>query len=235
MDAATQQTFDNLRPSKDGISKFDSIIDGMKQLAKVKTGTLGFSYLIRTEADGFGIKSNVHEIFDAAILAREIGCDYVEFKPSYSYAGDTEHALLKHSPERMNEARRQLEHLHEVETENFRVVYAINLKDSLDGVESPQFKDYHFCPAAYLRTLITPYGIYVCPYWRGKDRFKVGDPQKDSIKTIWQSQRRKEVMNSLDPIVKCNFHCLRNETNREIIRLMQNPNIEEVAEYDRFI
>ena len=71
MDAASQKTFDKLRPGKDGQSKFQTIIDGMKELAKIKRGELGFSFLIRTEADGFGIESNIDEIFDAAILAKK--------------------------------------------------------------------------------------------------------------------------------------------------------------------
>ena len=40
----------------------------------------------------------------------------------------------------------------------------------------------------------------------------------------------------LDPSTVCNFHCLRDETNREIIRMldMKPEEIELVEEYDRF-
>ncbi len=87
MDAATSETFGKLRPTKDGKSTFNHIIEGMKNLAKIKRGNLGFSFLIRTEADGFGIQSNISEIYDAAVLAKQIGCDYIEIKPSYNYVG----------------------------------------------------------------------------------------------------------------------------------------------------
>ena len=237
MDAATSETFFRLRPSKDGKSKFNEIVSAMKDLAKIKKGKLGFSYLIRTEADGFGITSNINEIYDAAALARNIGCDYFEVKPSYEYSGGIAHALVKHSPARMQEAKKEIERLGELETDNFRIITAINLNDSLNCVETPQNKDYNFCPAAYLRTLICPSGVYVCPYWRGKANFRVGDAKKDSIQDIWKSERRQKVMAELNPAKKCNFHCLRNETNKEIIRLM-NMNPEEIKiipEYDRFI
>ena len=43
-------------------------------------------------------------------------------------------------------------------------------------------------------------------------------------------------MDQLDPSSVCNFHCLRHETNQELIRLIKNPNdVEIVPEYDRFI
>ena len=237
MDAATSETFFKLRPGKDGKSKFEEIISAMKDLAKIKKGTLGFSYLIRTEADGFGITSNIHEIYNAAVLAKNIGCDYFEVKPSYEYTGGIAHALVRHSPERMQEAKAEIARLHEVETDNFKIITAINLNDSLNCVETPQYKDYHFCPAAYLRTLVCPSGVYVCPYWRGKDNFRVGDAKKDSIQDIWKSERRKKIMAELDPVKKCNFHCLRNETNKEIISMLNmNPQeIKIIPEYDRFI
>ncbi|MCR5770689.1 MAG: radical SAM protein [Butyrivibrio sp.] len=236
MDAATQETFDKLRPSKDGKSKFDAIVKGMRDLAKIKKGKLGFSYLIRTEADGFGITSNIHEIYDAALLARDIGCDYFEVKPSYAYAGGRPHALVVHSKERMNEAKKQVEKLKDLDTDSFKVITAINLEDSLNCVQTYQNKDYHFCPAAHLRTLICPSGVYVCPYWRGKTPYRIGDAKTQSLEDIWHSEKRKNIMNQLDPAIKCNFHCLRNETNKEVIRIQKTngEGIDIIPEYDRF-
>lgn len=237
VDAATAATFDKLRPSKDGKSKFQEIIAGMRALAKIKTGRLGFSYLIRTEADGFGLESNIHEIYDAALLAKDIGCDYFEVKPSYSYAGGRPHALVKHSEERMEEAKQEIARLQGLDTDKFKIITAINLMDSLNCVETEQNKGYHCCPAAYLRTLICPSGVFVCPYWRGKEPFRIGNAMTDSIADIWQSERRKKIMEGLNPTEKCQFHCLRNETNKEILRMMDMPaeEIKVVPEYDRFI
>ncbi len=237
MDAATPETFNKLRPAKDGINKFDEIIEGMRQLGKVKRGNMGFSYLIRTKADGFGIESNIDEIYDAAILARDIGCDYFELKPSYSYSGGIDHALVVHDKKDMEEARAQLERIKDLDTDTFKVITAINLDDSLNCVQSKQEKDYDFCPAAVLRTLICPSGVYVCPYWRGKEPYKIGNAMEDSLETIWHSERRKEVMSRLHPVKSCPFHCLRNDTNREVVDMIRAPKeeIEVVADYDRFI
>jgi len=152
---------------------------------------LGFSFLIRTEADGFGIKSNIHEIYDSALLARDIGCDYFEVKPSYSYAGGIDHALVVHSEGRMREAKKEVDRLSTLVTDSFKIMKAINLEDSLNGVKNIQAKDYIKCPMTELRTLICPSGVFVCPYWRGKERFRIGDVNNTSFKDMWAGDRKK--------------------------------------------
>lgn len=239
VDAATNETFLKLRPTKGGTSKFDKIIQNMRDLAEVKKGKLGFSFLIRTEADGFGIESNIHEIYNAAVLAKDIGCDYFEVKPSYNFVGGVDHSLVKHDPKRMEEAREQIERLDELATDNFKIMRAITLEDSLNGVEREQTKDYHYCPMTELRTLICPSGVFVCPYWRGKERFRIGDVNNTSMKDMWLGKRRKQVMAYLDPVKHCRFHCLRHESNIEVIKMIdlfnQGKDVETTEEYDRFI
>lgn len=237
VDAATSSVYNKLRPSKSGKSEFSHVISNMKKLGKIKKGTMGFSFLIRTSADGFGIESNIHEIYDAAALAREIGCDYFEVKPSYSYTGGQDHALVRHGKENMAHARKEIARLDELETETFRVIKAINLEASLSGVEEKQQKEYHRCPVAELRTLVCPSGVYICPYWRGKDNYRIGDIQEMSFSDMWHGKRRREVMEYVNPIEKCQFHCLRHDSNNEIVKLIDTPmgRIDIVDEYDRFI
>lgn len=237
VDAATPDTFNKLRPCKNGENGFLHIIDNMKQLSVIKKGKLGFSYLIRTQKDGFGIESNISEIYDAAVLAKNIGCDYFELKPSYSYAGGQPHALVRHEKRDMEEARIISEKLDTLETDSFKIIKAINLSASFDGVEVPQTKKYHYCPVSQLRTLVTPSGVYICPYWRGKIPFKIGDAQKMSLTEIWNGELRKKVMRQTDPSVVCDFHCLRHDSNNEIIRMLglSTDKIEVIPEYDRFI
>ncbi|MEY8516782.1 radical SAM protein [Lachnospiraceae bacterium 29-84] len=237
VDAASSEMFGKLRPSKSGKNEFYHIIENMRKLAQVKKGKLGYSYLIRTESDGFGIESNIHEIYDAAVLARDIGCDYFEIKPSYCYEGGQPHALVKHSYERMAQARAEISLLDELETDKFKIVKAINLEASLKCVQQKQEKNYTRCPVAELRTLITPSGVYICPYWRGKSEYSYGDAHGTFFSDIWNSKRRREVMDFADPSVKCQFHCLRHESNIEILDMLHcnMKDIEIVPEYDRFI
>jgi len=239
MDAATDAMFSKLRPTKGGGSKFDLIIKNMRHLAKIKKGKLGFSFLIRTEVEGEGVVSNIHEIYDAAVLAKEIGCDYFEVKPSYQYRGNVAHSLVIHDKEKMQQAKKEINRLSELVTDDFSVIKAITLDASLSGVQKPQNKNYTSCPATELRTLVTPSGVYVCPYWRGKDQFNVGDIIHSSFQNIWSSEKRKNIQKFLDPSVHCPFHCLRHDTNLEVLQMIEdienNKKIDVIEEFDRFI
>lgn len=239
MDAATDKVFSVLRPTRGGKSKFDKIVSNMRLLARSKKGKLGYSFLIQTPADGIGIISNIHEIYDAALLARDIGCDYFEVKPTYQFRNGVPHALMKHQQKLMDAARTEINRLDELETASFSIMYAINLKYALDGLQVSQTKDYKVCPSTHLRTTVTPTGVFVCPYWRGKDHMRVGDVTRQSFREVWEGQQRREVMQRLDASKDCNFHCLRHDTNMTSIeiraKLDAGVEIVRVDEFDRFI
>lgn len=237
VDAATEEMFSKLRPTKGGGSKFTAIIDNMRELSKVKKGKLGFSFLIRTEAEG--VACNIHEIYDAAVLAKEIGCDYFEIKPSYQYKNNAIHSLVKHDISRMEEAKKEIARLEELIDDEFSIIKAITLDASLEGAQINQPKNYKMCPATELRTLITPSGVYVCPYWRGKEQFKIGNASTTSLHELWKSSTRANVKNWLNASIHCPFHCLRHESNLEIYKIIDTvknqQEVEYIDEFDRFI
>jgi MoaA/NifB/PqqE/SkfB family radical SAM enzyme len=239
MDAGTSELFNVLRPSKSGKSKFDKIVNNMRQLAKVKKGKLGFSFLIRSPADGPGIVSNIHEIYDAAELARDIGCDYFEVKPSYQYREEADHALVIHEKGLMEDAKKEYARLDTLVTDDFAILKAINLEYSFNAEQVLQPKEYTTCPVTELRTLICPSGVFVCPYWRGKEHMRIGDLNNTSLSDLWSGELRGKVVERLDPSKDCTFHCLRHESNLEIlnsIRLMNSEDFpESIDEFDRFI
>jgi MoaA/NifB/PqqE/SkfB family radical SAM enzyme len=240
MDAATDKIFQKLRPTKSGGSKFEHIIANMKKLAKIKKGKLGYSFLIRSEVEGDDIVSNIHEIYDAAVLAKDIGCDYFEVKPSYNYKNNVAHSLVQHSQDRIEQMKEQILRLNDLVDDNFSITKAITLDESLGGVKNKQIKTYKTCPATELRTLITPGGVYVCPYWRGKKSFCVGDVKNTNFSVMWNAKQRKDIQKWLNPSVHCaNLHCLRHETNLEVLSMIEDirngKSIQTIDEYDRFI
>ena len=158
----------------------------MENLAK-KKGLLGF--LFQTPADGFGIVDNSGEIYEVALLARELGCDYFEVKPTYQFR-DVPHALMRHEKKYREKAKEEIKKIQELNSATFKVYQAINMEASIKGVTEKQYKDYNVCPATYLRTLITPKGIFVCPYWRAKSKFMLGDVNKTSFKEVCGKKRK---------------------------------------------
>ena len=71
--------------------------------------------------------TNVYEIYDAAKLSKEIGCDYFELKPSY----DDFHQIVMHSEKDMQIASVQLEMSKKLEDQNFRVLESVMLRSAL--------------------------------------------------------------------------------------------------------
>jgi MoaA/NifB/PqqE/SkfB family radical SAM enzyme len=230
MDAGTDATFNRIRPSKTGKSLFASVIKNMETFARVKRGKLGYSFMIFNEGDfGFKgipitnntlnnnihqIKTNVHEIYTAAKLARDIGCDYFEIKPMY----DVNHYAIMQPEDLTRIVDEQVEMAKELETFDFKILEATKLWASLHGESNLEPKEYQRCAVAQARTLVTPSGVYVCPYFRGSEHKKIGDIQTQSFSEMWHGQQRKMVINKLDPSRDCSMHCIRHESNQTIER-----------------
>tara|TARA_B100000963_G_scaffold362029_1_gene402308 strand:- start:4262 stop:5422 length:1161 start_codon:yes stop_codon:yes gene_type:complete len=228
VDAGTDEMFLKLRPTRNNKSKFNIVIENMRNLAKIKKGKLGYSFLIRTKADGMienpagkeiGLVevTNINEILAAAKLAKDIGCDYFELKPSY----DDDHQLILHSQEDMELAKSELVKARLLENTYFKILESIMLESSLNREKiGNQEKTYTSCLSAEMRTLVTPSGCYVCPYFRGSEDKKIGDARYSNFKDIW-NQSRKSVIDNLNPSVDCkNLHCIRHKTNIELERMV---------------
>ena len=246
MDAATSETFNRICPSKTGKSLFHSAISNMEAFARVKKGTLGYSFMVFSEGNhGFKgipistsmpkslseIKTNVHEIYDGAKLAREIGCDYFEVKPMY----DVNHFSIIQKQAIADIVEDQLEYAKSLETDKFKVIEALKLRASLRGESNLEPKSYTRCAVASMRTLVTSSGVYVCPYFRGQDNKKIGDISNMSFTEMWHSESRAEIMKNLNPSIDCPMHCIRNESNIAIENFLKNGFDSPTDDYDFFI
>lgn len=229
MDAGTDATFNRIRPSRTGKSLFSSAVKNMEAFARVKRGKLGYSFMIFNEGEfGFKgipiktnalddlrhIKTNVHEIYTAAKLARDIGCDYFEIKPMY----DVNHFAIMQPAELTRIVDEQVAMAKELETPDFKILEATKLWASLHGESNLEPKAYQRCAVAQARTLVTPSGVYVCPYFRGAEHKKIGDIQTQSFSHMWHGSQRRAVIDKLNPSKDCSMHCIRHESNQTIER-----------------
>ena len=232
VDAGSPEVFAEFRPHRSGRSQFDLVIRNMAKFASEKSGLLGYSFLILSKytASGELVSSNASDIFNAARIAKDIGCDYFEVKPAF----DLMHYLQRQESAVVSKTMEQLELARGLASESFRVIAPSTLDEALKGSEG-QAKNYKTCPTTELRTVVTPSGVYACPYHRGNLQMKIGDAVTTSFVEIWTGSRRKEVMKNLNPSKHCGFHCIRHESNLELFRLQEQVLPESVVEYDRFI
>lgn len=240
VDAGSEKVFQEYRPHVSGKSQFNKVIDGMKKISKIKKTKLGYSFLVLEKhgADRKGaekgdnyVETNATDIFKAAKLAKEIGCDYFEVKPSF----DPFHFLNDTSKLMTNIIKSELNLCQDLKDENFNIISPYTLEKTMEG-ETKQDKEYSRCLTTELRTVLSPSGAYVCPYHRGNTNLKIGDPTVESFKDIWYGKTRKEIMEKLDPRKHCQFHCIRHKTNLELENIKDNfDEVATVENFDRFI
>ena len=233
VDAGTYETYGVFRPHKSRRNVFNKVIDNMKLFAKHKKHCLGYSYLLMSRFDSNDnvIATNYHEIFRAGLLARDIGCDYFEIKPMY----DMRHFLIPQPKEILETLRIQIEKLQEIESEDFQIIYPSTLLSVQYQENNIEKKEYERCLISELRTLITPEGVYICPYYRGASKKNFGDPVTNSLRELWMGEKRKVVMNTTRPSDECRFHCVRHKSNLELISIGNGKHREIIEDYDLFI
>ncbi|MDD5728857.1 MAG: radical SAM protein [Victivallales bacterium] len=237
VDAATPETFKHIRPSRTGESMFGKLLENMKMYAKVKKGTLGYSFMIYTEGEfskadnKSGNFSNVDEIALAAQIAKDSGCDYFEIKPMYNI----NHFAVCQKTELISKIMDQINKAAALADDNFRVLFATKLGKTLSGENSREEKAYHRCAVAQLRTLVTPSGVYVCPYFRGRQDKKIGDVRKMSFLDMWHGKQRADVITALDPSRDCKMPCIRHESNLIVENMIKNSKVDIIDDFDLFI
>ncbi len=208
VDAGSDEVFQEFRPAPNGRSMFPAVVAGMRALGKKKQGKLGYSFLVLSKTVGDKVLTNVHDIVKAAHLARDIGCDYFEVKPSF----DMMHFLQGHSKTVHEVVREQLREIAHLASDTFRIISPYTLNESLDGT-TIQKKEYTRCLVAEMRTVVTPSGVYVCPYHRGNLNMRIGDINKNSMQSVWEGQKRAITMKRVNPSIHCTFHCIRHSSN----------------------
>lgn len=232
MDAGTSETFLTFRPNKIKNS-FSIVVDGMAALARQKVGALGYSFVLIQRLDGATMVSNAHEIYTAARLAKEIGCDYFELKPML----DMHHSLISFKGRTADIVRDQLSRAYGLCDHSFDVVTTASMLHMEKNARESQQKDYHSCPTMELRTTVTPSGIYPCAYHRGRKDLQIGNVDDGPFDQFWLSGARKRAAAKVDPAQHCSFYCARHNINRVMLSLAELKRdgislLDYIAEFD---
>ncbi|MDQ7803459.1 radical SAM protein [Amycolatopsis sp. A133] len=226
VDAGNADTFAFFRPSRGNRLPLHHVVRQMEALAKVKRGALGYSFLL-LKRDG---RTNIEDMVEATRLAREIGCDYIECKPSM----EMDHKLTIWTADELRRIRELIDECTELATGSFRVHMPVSMFHVFESADLTQPKDYSWCPATHMRTVITPSGCYACPYHRGRAEFRYGDVAKQSFRELWASGERAEMLERLSPDRDCRFHCIRHAQNEAVLSGVAAAE-PTVGDYDPFI
>ena len=194
---------------------FDKVINGIALAVsqRDKSGcpvSIGISFLTSAKTAG--------DMLSAAALARGLGVDYIQFKPLQIHKSDWEYLYEDQSIVKEKEAE-----LLAMQTPDFRVFMP---KHEFYGGQA--WKPV-FCHGQHFSTSLAADGkLYVCCHYKGNPDFEIGDLNTQSFAQIWGSERRSQIVKSIDPsscVPWCKQYQLDHfiETIRSSGKLIQGP------------
>lgn len=185
LDAGSEKTF-SLTHGMDG-KEFRRIINNIKLLSRLKRKirskcTIGVGYLTS--------KDTAFEMEKAAILCRDLGVDYLQFRPMQIRRGN------KFSYSWTN-VDMNIENCLNYSNDNYKVLFSKHKYDMMKRKDYGRF--YKKCYGHQFATVVAADGkLYVCCHLRGFDKYCIGDLRKNSFEEIWNSNRREKIVNNID-------------------------------------
>ncbi|MFH1326797.1 MAG: radical SAM protein [archaeon] len=206
LDAATIETHRKLHGGHP--QSFNYAIDGLREMAKRRIGkfpTLGMQFVAS--------QHNVHEIEKAALLAKEIGLDYISYKPMMKNPKNPTHDKnMLVLDENLQEIFKKVKAF---ETNGFKVyTKPEQFEQVLTRETFNQYKDYALCLGHFFSPYIDSDGtVYVCTEKNSEPGFAYGSINNVGFKEMWNSSRRRDIIRSID-LNHCFAACRQDPLNK---------------------
>jgi radical SAM protein with 4Fe4S-binding SPASM domain len=214
LDAATQ----GVRKSVHGVGDLHKAIQGLKTLVGLKKErqkqlSIGTQMVVCPEND--------KEIEACVQLSASLGVDYHQIKPVALYE--------KYYPNRGNvkkDMEKWLEKVRAVSTafsrDGFQVIVRYDqFIEYIEDVKNKRAKAQILCLTSFSPYIEADGNVWYCVDKKGVEDFLLGNLNQKSLKAIWHSKRRKEVVDYLRQH-PC-FHICRNSPINEFLWEMKNP------------
>lgn len=149
------------------LNTFDKVIKNIKLLSNLKKKLKSKC----TVGVGY-LVNNKSDIFKMSKLIKSTGADYIQFRP-YHYTN-------VNIDEKLNKCK-------QLETNKFKIMSTIHRFHKEIGTFERCYRD-------EFTTVISAEGkMYPCCFTRGIESFELGDLNKDTFETIWNSKKRQKI------------------------------------------
>lgn len=198
-------------PKKKNVDNFKIIIDNIKMMCDMKKDVNKRISRVNDKELNVGYKFNIHPysyktMLEAARIAKEIGCNQIQFKPTYV---DNPEELF--TPEIIQESQNNISKCRELyEDDNFKVVGMIHKV----GTAWEAVHDFTSCKATPLGLIFSADGnMYLCCDRRGVPELNLGRwhdgniARGDWIDGLWGSKKHYELIKNinLSECPRCTF------------------------------
>ena len=213
LDAATEAT----RKQVHGVADLKNTVEGMRRVVELKKQEqsplcFGAQLVVCYE--------NCHEIEEIALLAKDIGVDYLQIKPV---------KFFEHYPERDNMHQEMADWLKtvdrvskEVSDSHFQITVRYDqFLEQIEDVVTKRTQAAFPCLTSFSPYIEADGSVWYCVDKKGFEAFHLGNLQKSDLKSLWHSERRKEILQHLKEH-PCTRIC-RNSPLNEFLWDMKNP------------
>jgi len=211
--------------------------------------SLGYSFVIvweGVEINGKRLRSNLNEIRRSVELAREFSFDYVSFKPCLVRWNESHReTLLKNvgktkQAEIIDQIKIHLQEARHAAEDEVKILESSNLRAVLNREADQIKRQPPRCHMQFFRTVVTPFGIFHCPAFRGVEEARVGEPDGYLSQTKFRESLKRAAKSILtfDAKEECkDVGCFYNRTNwwlEEFIHSKEGVQSLEKIENDNF-
>jgi MoaA/NifB/PqqE/SkfB family radical SAM enzyme len=225
IDAAGEGVFKELHLPKTPVTLSRILEEAKKVKKKNPVVSMGYSFVIvwdGVEINGRRLCPNMDEMARSVELAGEFSFDYISFKPCLVRFNESQReTLLKgvgktKEEDIIDQIRRHLQEAKRFAGNQVKILESSNLKAMLNQETDQIKRQPRRCHMQFFRTVVTPFGIFHCPAFRGVEEARIGEPDGYvSEKNFKESLKRtaKSIM-TFDAEKECkDVGCFYNRTN----------------------
>lgn len=159
----------------------------------------------------------VKGVYNAAKLSKELGVDYIRFRPFFSI-GDKK---VFHDKEGAEEMFREFEKCRELEDKNFSISYPVDRCES-ELTNEKRERSFNVCYFPHFFASITAdLNLYPCCSLKGNSKYFIGNLKEKSFKELWLSERRKNIHKEIN-LRECPNPC-QFENNIKLLYAIKHP------------
>jgi len=170
-----------------GEKEFYKVVDNIRSLVAIKKKiksncTVGVGFLT--------CDYSAKDMLKAASLAKELGVDYLQFRPRQIHHGGR--FVYK-----WTDVHGKIAECLKYTDNNFQVLYS---KHKYEMAHDPQYgRHYQKCYGQQFAAVISAQAkMFICCHTRGYEKYCIGDLKKNSLKEIWSSKRRKDAVKRIN-------------------------------------
>jgi MoaA/NifB/PqqE/SkfB family radical SAM enzyme len=225
IDAGGEEVFKDLHLPRTPVTLSRILEEAKKVKQKNPVVSLGYSFVIvweGVEINERRLCPNMDEMARSVDLAREFSFDYISFKPCLVRFNESQRETLlkgvgkKKEEEIIDGIRRHLQEAKRLAGNQVKILESSNLKAMLNQETDQIKRQPKKCHMQFFRTVVTPFGIFHCPAFRGVEEARIGESDGYlSEKNFRESLKRtaKTIM-TFDAEGECrDVGCFYNRTN----------------------